>query len=68
MVTPGSSPLRSFLETVKKVKPARTLITGITTIALADAFGENSFRNVSLQQQLGTMVGFTEKIVRRGLS
>ena len=65
--TPGSSPLRSFLETVKEVKPARTFITGITTIALADASGANSFRNISFEPQLGTMVGFTEEIVRRGL-
>ena len=65
--TSGSSPLRSFLETVKKVKPARTFITGITTIALADASGANSFKNVSLRRDLGAVVGFTEEVVQDGL-
>ena len=65
--TPGSSPLRSFLETVKEVKSARTFITGITTIGLTDASGANSFMNISSEPQLGALVGFTEEVVRSGL-
>ena len=38
----GTSPLRGVLETLKAIKPTRTFITGITTLALADASGANS--------------------------
>ena len=38
----GLSLLRGVLETLKAIKPTRTFITGITTLALADASGANS--------------------------
>jgi len=65
---PSSSPLRSFLETVKKIKPSRTLVTGITSIALADASGANSFTSVSLLPSLGSICGLNEAHLRAGLA
>ena len=64
----GTSPLRGVLETLKAIKPTRTFVTGITTLALADASGANSFRNVSAQPHLGSMLGFTEGHLRRALA
>mmetsp|Transcript_1214 Transcript_1214/g.1996 ORF Transcript_1214/g.1996 Transcript_1214/m.1996 type:complete len:702 (+) Transcript_1214:34-2139(+) len=64
---PASSPLQAFLETVKKIKTARTLIMGISSIVLADASGANIFTSVSNRKALGSAVGFKEQDLVRGL-
>ena len=43
------------------------MITGISSIALADASGANIFESVSNAHELGSAVGFQETDVLRGL-
>jgi hypothetical protein len=62
----GSSYIRTFFETLKTcstlgAKDFRVFITGITPVALADAFGYNVAKDITLDEDFGDVVGFTEK-------
>ena len=67
----GSSPIRSFFETLKtlaRTGQVRSFATGLTPIALADASGANDRVNISIKPHFADMCGFTEADIKRGLS
>ena len=67
---PSSSPIRSFLETLKGAKGLaryRTLITGITPLALADASGYNVARDITHKVSISGICGMSKKDVIEGL-
>ena len=68
-----SSPIRSFFERLKQASNSglidfRSLIVGITPIALADASGYNVAENISQLEIFGDSVGFTEHDLRIALN
>nr|CAG4715403.1 unnamed protein product [Naegleria fowleri] len=68
-----SSLIRSFFERLKKTSRAgltdfRSLIVGITPIAIADASGYNVASNISQSEEFGDLVGFTENDLRTALN
>ncbi|EFC49725.1 hypothetical protein NAEGRDRAFT_78045 [Naegleria gruberi] len=70
---PTSSPIRSFFERLKEssgvgLQDFRSIITGITPIALADASGYNVSSNISFDKIFGGLVGFTENDLRMALN
>ena len=70
---PTSSPIRSFFEQLKwssgvGLQDFRSLIIGITPIALADASGYNVSSNISSDKIFGGLVGFTENDLRMALN
>lgn len=68
---PLSSPIRSFLQTIKscgKIHPSlRVFMTGITPITLADASGINFIKDISLDAKFGDILGFSQIDIARGL-
>ena len=67
----GSSPIRSFFETLKMLTAThgvRSFATGVTPIALADASGANDRVDLSNDEDFADVCGFTEADIKRGLS
>ena len=69
---PLSSPIRAFFETLKEIGgkggvQLRSLITGITPIALADASGYNVAKSLTHHEKFGSLVGFTRDDLVRAL-
>ena len=69
---PASSPSRTFFETLKKIGgkggvQLRSLITGITPIALADASGYNVAKSLTHEEEFGSLVGFARNDLVRAL-
>jgi hypothetical protein len=68
---PVPSPIRGLFEAVKKlgaIIKCRSIVTGITPIALADSCGGNIWTNVSLDRDFGDFFGFSDQDIRRALS
>ncbi len=68
---PLSSPIRGLFEVIKALGQrveCRSIVTGITPIALADSSGGNVWANVSLQSNFGDCFGFSADDIRRALS
>ena len=70
--TTPTGPLRALVETFKEISTMlgsrfRSLITGVSPIALHDASGYNVAENLSLSPNLGDSFGFTVADVERGL-
>jgi len=65
----GFPPIRSLFETIKELSQSncRSITTGITPIAMADASGWNICKNISLDSRFGGMCGFTRGQVYHGL-
>jgi hypothetical protein len=65
----GSSPIRSFLETLKAIRgfDVRFFITGIMPLALADASGFNVATDITHEPFFGELVGFRKSDLERGL-
>ena len=66
-----SSPIRSFFETLKSISSEslnfRSFTVGITPLTLADASGVNFMKDVSLDENYGNIVGFTQSDIDFGL-
>ena len=62
-------PLRSLFETLKSITgiDCRTLVVGITPIALADASGANVWMDISAHPAFSNLCGFTEDDLSRAL-
>ena len=69
---PLSSPIRSFFETLKSISGNnpnfRTFTVGITPLALPNASGPNTMKDISLNKKYGDIVGFTQKDIDNGLA
>ena len=65
----GSSPLRSFLETLKSLSglEVRSFITGIMPLALADSSGYNVAKDITHNPIFGSLVGFRKHDLQRAL-
>ena len=68
---PLSSPILGFFESIKAISAfveCRSIVTGITPIALTDSSGGNIWANVSLNSNFGNYFGFCERDIRRALA
>ena len=65
-------PLRSLFETLKSIgghlNRYRTLVVGLTPVAIADASGANVWKNISSVPAFSDLCGFTEADLKRALS
>lgn len=66
----GSSPIRSFLETLKSLRglEVRSFITGIMPLALADSSGYNIAKDITHNQQFASLAGFRKRDLERALA
>ena len=68
---PLSSPIRDLFTAIKALGQrvaCRSIVTGITPLALADSSGGNIWANVSLQRNFGDCFGFNAEDIGRALS
>jgi hypothetical protein len=65
----GSSPIRSFLETLKSLRglEVRSFITGIMPLALADSSGYNIATDITHDKMFASLTGFRKRDLERAL-
>jgi hypothetical protein len=62
-----SSPIRAFFEAIKEVSSfydCRSIVTGIAPIALSDASGGNIWMDLTLDESIGDVFGFSDDDLR----